>query len=169
MDSKLNQELRDNLINIYNPDLVLSTNSKSFKGYNEKTTVEGISVFSLSNQSLRTIIHKDIAVLLSTSGTTGSPKLVKLSYKNIQSNAESIAEYLDITENERPITSLPMSYSYGLSVINSHLLKGAAIALTNGSIVLRNFWNTFNEQKCTSFAGVPYKKGPGHLMSPNIR
>ena len=90
------------------------------------------------------IIHNDLGLLLSTSGTTGSPKLVRLSYKNLQSNAESIGQYLNITAKEKPITSLPMSYSYGLSVINSHLLKGAEIVLTNQSIVLRDFWNIFN-------------------------
>ncbi len=156
LDGKLNEDLKDNLIKTYKPDLLLSTDSKSFERYDEKVIIQGVSIFSAPRQSSNTSIHKDIAVLLSTSGTTGSPKLVKLSYQNIQSNAESIAEYLSITENERPITSLPMSYSYGLSVINSHLLKGATIVLTDGSIVLRNFWNTFNKYECSSFAGVPY-------------
>ncbi|MDR3625618.1 MAG: AMP-binding protein, partial [Ignavibacteriaceae bacterium] len=100
--------------------------------------------------------HPDLAVLLSTSGTTGSPKLVKLTYDNIQANAESIAQYLGIDKNEKPITSLPMSYSFGLSVINSHLLKGAVIICSNKSMVMREFWNTFNHYKCTSFSGVPY-------------
>ncbi|VAX20950.1 Long-chain-fatty-acid--CoA ligase, partial [hydrothermal vent metagenome] len=108
---------------------------------------------SITNQG---DINPDLAVLLSTSGTTGSSKLVRLSYNNLQVNAESIAEYLGITEDECPITSLPMSYSYGLSVLNSHLLKGATIVLTNGSFILRNFWSTFNKYQCTSFAGVPY-------------
>lgn len=156
LDSKLNEDLKDNLIKTYKPDLILSSDLKPFNNYYKKIAIEGVSIFSIEGSVVNSCIHKNIAVLLSTSGTTGSPKLVKLSYRNIQSNAESIAEYLDITENERPITSLPMSYSYGLSVINSHLLKGATIVLTNESIVLRNFWNTFNRYECTSFAGVPY-------------
>ena len=101
-------------------------------------------------------IYSETAVLLSTSGTTGSPKLVRLSYKNIQSNAESIVQYLKIDETERAITSLPMSYSYGLSVINSHLLAGASILFTEKNILFRDFWEVFNEHNCTSFAGVPY-------------
>ena len=63
----------------------------------------------------------ELAVLLSTSGTTGSPKLVRLAHRNIEANATSIAEYLEIDEHERAIQSLPIHYSYGLSVLNSHL------------------------------------------------
>jgi long-chain acyl-CoA synthetase len=78
-------------------------------------------------------IFPELAVLLSTSGTTGSPKLVRLAYKSVQSNAQAISDYLQIDSSERPVTTLPLSYSYGLSVINSHLLKGAAIVLTDQS------------------------------------
>lgn len=101
-------------------------------------------------------LSDNLALLLTTSGSTGSPKLVRLSYNNIQSNAEAIADYLDITAEERPITSLPMSYSFGLSVINSHLLKGATILLTDGAVMQKEFWNFAKEQKATSLSGVPY-------------
>ena len=101
-------------------------------------------------------MNEKLAVCLTTSGSTGSPKFVKLSYKNIRSNAESIAEYLEIDCNERPITSLPMHYSYGLSVINSHLLKGATILLTSFSVTQREFWSFLKENNATSIAGVPY-------------
>lgn len=79
-------------------------------------------------------------MLLTTSGSTGSPKLVRLSKENILENAKSIAQYLDIDQNERAITSLPMHYSYGLSVINSHLISGATILLTEDSYIQRDFW-----------------------------
>lgn len=101
-------------------------------------------------------INADLALCLTTSGSTGSPKFVRLSAKNILANAESIAEYLSIDENERPVTSLPMYYSYGLSVINSHLLKGATILLTDHTYAQREFWNFMKEEKATSIAGVPY-------------
>ena len=76
-------------------------------------------------------LNKDLALLLTTSGSTGSPKLVKLSHQNIFSNAKSISDYLKIDDNDRPITSLPMHYSFGLSIINSHLIKGSTILITN--------------------------------------
>lgn len=100
--------------------------------------------------------HPDLAVCLTTSGSTGSPKLVRLTLRNIISNAESIAEYLHIDANERPITMLPMYYSYGLSIINSHLLKGATILLTDKSYAQREFWNFLRENEATSMSGVPY-------------
>ena len=100
--------------------------------------------------------HPDLAVCLTTSGSTGSPKLVRLTLRNIIANAESIAEYLHIDTNERPITMLPMYYSYGLSIINSHLLKGATILLTDKSYAQREFWNFLRENEATSMSGVPY-------------
>ena len=100
--------------------------------------------------------HPDLALCLTTSGSTGSPKLVRLTKRNIISNAESIAEYLQIDEHERPITMLPMYYSYGLSIINSHLIKGATILLTDKTYAQREFWNFLREQQATSMSGVPY-------------
>ena len=101
-------------------------------------------------------IHPDVLLCLTTSGTTGSPKLVKLTEENLRSNAESIAEYLKITEKERAITSLPMYYSFGMSVINSHLIKGATLLLTDKAVIQREFLNFLKEGKATSIAGVPY-------------
>ena len=100
--------------------------------------------------------HPDLALCLTTSGSTGSPKLVRLTKRNILANATSIAEYLQIDENERPITMLPMYYSYGLSIINSHLLKGATILLTDKTYAQREFWNFLKENEATSMSGVPY-------------
>ena len=103
-----------------------------------------------------TICHEDLAVCLTTSGSTGSPKLVRLTLDNLRSNALSIAEYLHIDENERAITMLPMYYSYGLSIINSHLIKGATLLLTDKTYAQREFWTFLKEQQATSMAGVPY-------------
>lgn len=103
-----------------------------------------------------TTLHPDLALLLSTSGSTGSPKLVRLSKQNVEANAKSIAQYLQITHDERPITSLPMYYSFGLSVINSHLLCKATILLTKYSVTDREFWQFAKEQNATSLSGVPY-------------
>lgn len=101
-------------------------------------------------------LHDDLALLLTTSGSTGSPKFVRQSYKNVLSNARSIAEYLELNETERPISTLPMNYTYGLSVINSHLLAGATLLLTDKGLMQKEFWNFFKEQEATSFGGVPY-------------
>lgn len=101
-------------------------------------------------------LYTELALLLTTSGSTGSPKFVRQSYTNIFANANSIAEYLNINQDERPITTLPMNYTYGLSIINSHLLKGATIILTEAGLMQKEFWQLFKSQKATSFGGVPY-------------
>jgi acyl-coenzyme A synthetase/AMP-(fatty) acid ligase len=111
---------------------------------------------AIAQQSCNEAIFSDTAVLLSTSGTTGSPKLIRLSYSNLQANAEAITQYLGITSDETPVTSLPLSYSYGLSVVNSHLLAGSNLLCTNASLMTKDFWEQFTKHRCSSFAGVPF-------------
>lgn len=101
-------------------------------------------------------LHPDLALLLSTSGTTGSPKLVRLSVDNLRANAASIAAYLRLSASDCAITSLPLHYCYGLSVLNSHLHVGARVALTSNSVVDPCFWETFERAGATSLAGVPH-------------
>lgn len=101
-------------------------------------------------------LHPDLALLLSTSGSTGSPKLARLSSQNVDSNAAAIASYLKLTPTDRAITTMPMAYCYGLSVINSHLHVGASIVVNSLSVVDGCFWDVFNATGATSFAGVPH-------------
>ena len=101
-------------------------------------------------------IDKDLMLLMSTSGSTGSPKLVKQSYQNISINCQSIIKYLKIKSRDITITTLPISYVYGLSVVNTHLLSGAQIVLTNRSMVENNFWKLIKKFKVNNFSGVPY-------------
>jgi acyl-coenzyme A synthetase/AMP-(fatty) acid ligase len=101
-------------------------------------------------------LHPDLRVLLSTSGSTGSPKLVRLSERNVLANAAAIAQYLALDAGERAIASLPLPYSYGLSVLHSHLLAGASVAFTGASVIRPEFWDDVRRHAATSFAGVPY-------------
>jgi long-chain acyl-CoA synthetase len=101
-------------------------------------------------------LHSDLALMLPTSGSTGSPKLVRLTRRNVEANAQSIATYLGLTPDERAMQSLPAHYSYGLSVLNSHLLAGASVVLTAHSFLSSPFWTVFQQTGCTSFAGVPF-------------
>jgi acyl-coenzyme A synthetase/AMP-(fatty) acid ligase len=101
-------------------------------------------------------LHPALRVLLSTSGSTGSPKLVRLTAENLLANAAAIVEYLGLDAGERAIASLPIPYSYGLSVLHSHLLAGASIAFTGHSVIRPEFWADARRHRATSFAGVPY-------------
>ena len=101
-------------------------------------------------------LHEDIALLLTTSGSTGSAKMVRQSYKNIDSNAAAIAQYLDIRQTDRPITTLPMSYTYGLSIINSHFLRGCSTIMTRKTLMEKGFWGILKTEAASTFGGVPY-------------
>ncbi|KZB81661.1 AMP-binding protein [Amycolatopsis regifaucium] len=100
--------------------------------------------------------HPQLAVLLPTSGSTGNPKLVRLSRGAVLSNADAIAQVLGIDRHEVAPTSLPLHYSYGLSVLNSHLVRGATVVIEPSGVLGRGFWDAVNEHKVTSLAGVPY-------------
>lgn len=101
-------------------------------------------------------LHPDLALLLATSGSTGTPKLVRLSAQNLLSNADSIAQYLQLDEHDRGITTLPFNYSYGLSVIHSHLRVGASVVLTRLGLFDGAFWPLLRQQQVTRFQGVPF-------------
>jgi acyl-CoA synthetase (AMP-forming)/AMP-acid ligase II len=100
-------------------------------------------------------VHPDLALLLTTSGSTGNPKLVRLSRTAVLANAEQIAEALAINENDVAITTLPLFYSYGLSVLHSHLVRGATVVLERTGLMQRDFWNAAVDHQVTSMAFVP--------------
>ncbi|NKE59960.1 AMP-binding protein [Lentzea sp. PSKA42] len=126
------------LTSVYDPDVVISG---SWTERHEGT------VHSL---------HPELALLLSTSGTTGSPKLVRLSADNLAANAASIGSYLDIRPSDCAITSLPLHYCYGLSVVNSNLARGAGLVLTGRSVIEPEFWDLVRSHGVTSLHGVPH-------------
>lgn len=159
LDGIQDNSLLKNLIDLYHPEYIWVSTEKIEKIGGK--TIYTYATFSLQKMNYSTNfnypeINIELALCLPTSGSTGSPKFVRLSEKNIIGNAESIAEYLQIDENERPITTLPSYYSYGVSVINSHLIKGATILLTEGTVAQRYFWDFLKKHKATSMSGVPY-------------
>ena len=101
-------------------------------------------------------MHDDLALLMTTSGSTGSPKLVRQSYDNLKANTESIVKYLKLNEDERAVTNLPLHYVYGLSVLNTHLAVGASVVVTEKTLFDRSFWQLMRDKEVTSFSGVPY-------------
>lgn len=112
-----------------------------------------------------------LAILLPTSGTTHVSKLVRISKENIYDNAKNICNSLQISEKDVAITSIPLSYAYGLSVLHTHLLKHATILLTDKSVLQKKFWDFSNQYRATSFAGVPYTyellEKKGHIHKDN--
>ncbi len=101
-------------------------------------------------------LHEALALLIPTSGTTGSPKMIRLSYRNLDANAVSILDYLQLTCNDVAITTLPLFYSFGLSILHTHLCVGASIVVTSESLMSRTFWEMCAAHGVSSFSGVPY-------------
>ena len=156
LDAHIDEAALDTLRQTYRPQYLWMP-ADGEKSLSDNTSYRiGNYVLVTTREPQERSLPTELAVLLTTSGSTGSPKLVRLSHKNLLSNANSIVEYLHITADERPITGLPMYYSFGLSIINSHLLVGATLLMTSDSYVQREFWTFANEQGFTSFSGIPY-------------
>jgi acyl-CoA synthetase (AMP-forming)/AMP-acid ligase II len=121
-----------------------------------------------------TALHPDLALLLTTSGSTGSPKLVRLSHSGVLANAQAIARSLALDADECPLLHLPMSYSYGLSVIHSHLVTGGCIGLTRSSVMEPGYFDDLVAYEATSIAGVPFhytalRRLLGKIQTTSIR
>ena len=101
-------------------------------------------------------LHPDLSLLLSTSGSTGSPKLVRLSADAVRSNAIDIAAALGLDASDRAVTTLPLHYCYGLSVLHSHLAVGGSVLLTDASVTDPQLWPAVRAAGVTSLAGVPH-------------
>ncbi|MBL8778760.1 MAG: AMP-binding protein [Acidimicrobiales bacterium] len=155
------RERRDGIVDRYRPDVVCVGDD----GWHPRELHPG-SAHDL---------HPSLALLLSTSGSTGSPKLVRLSAANVDSNAAAIGEYLALTPDDRGITTLPLHYCYGLSVLTSHLAHGASVALTDTSVVDPCFWEAFHRHGPTGLAGVPHtfdlldRVGFASMETPTLR
>lgn len=141
LSAKTDPALVDELKSRYRPSLVFR---------------DGDLIERSNNPRNRTILHSDLALLLPTSGSTGSPKLVRHSYRNIEANAENVKNLFGLTEDERAMAVLPIHYTMGLSVITSHLKAGAAVILSGRSLLDVAFWKMMRDERVTSFTGVPY-------------
>ena len=102
------------------------------------------------------VLYQNLSHLLPTSGSTGSPKLVRHSYENVEASARNIATFFELTPATRPLLVLPLYYTMGLSVLLSHFAVGATLLITSLAMTDRKFWNFIKEQRATSFTGVPY-------------
>jgi acyl-CoA synthetase (AMP-forming)/AMP-acid ligase II len=120
-------------------------------------------------------LHPELALLLSTSGSTGAPKLARIPASAVTANAVAIAQYLGIRDTDRAAASLPLQYCYGLSIVNSNLHAGAAVLLTARSVTDPAFWRAFRDAGCTSLHGVPHtfelldRAGFADLDLPRLR
>lgn len=157
LDAAIQSEQLQHLINRYRPTHIWANRDHDVLAQEmDPVYAYGDYVLFANSYRIEHTLHEELALLLTTSGSTGSPKLVRLSYDNVFHNAASIVSYLDITEDDRPITTLPMNYSYGLSILNSHFVSGATVVVTDASIMQKEFWQLCRDQHVTTFGGVPF-------------
>lgn len=157
LDAKINGGLLADLVDTYKPDYfwLPADMLEKFRQYKPIYSCFGYSLLRTGYRR-EFPLFDELALLVTTSGSTGSRKLVRQSYTNIQSNIESIVNYLGLDETERSITTLPMNYTYGLSIINTLLSVGASLLITEATLVQKEFWQKFREHGITSFGGVPF-------------
>ena len=157
----LSPDLDENFItslNIkYKPQYILSNREMNFLKDEFKFLTQ-LDQFKLYETKVNFVypIHKDLCLLMTTSGSTGSPKLVKISYKNIFENTKSICKFLKINKNHITITTLQPYYTYGLSIINTHIYKKAKIIINKKSFFEKEFWNNCKKNKVNSFGAVSF-------------
>lgn len=155
LDARMTQKSFDSIAEVYRPRYVWApANCRLVSGADRIFEAESYVLWDTRENG--TAVADDLALLLATSGSTGSPKLVRLSKENLRANAAAIIEYLHLTDRERPVLGLPMNYAFGLSIINSHLLTGATLLLTEDAFVQREFWDFAKRNGFTSYSGVPY-------------
>ena len=156
VDQSLSQLNFNKVITTYKPEYIFCRKKKLIN-LNYKL-VDSFGLFNLleAKRKEKKKINNNLSILLSTSGTTGSSKFVRISNENLNSNTNQIIESLNINSEHRSITTMPMNYTYGMSIINSHLATGASIVLNNMSFFEKDFWKLLNEKKVTNFGGVPF-------------
>ena len=141
--------LLDKANSVHNQDLC-----RRFK-VNLSVSIEEGELSTTKGSQFKHRFHHSLALMLTTSGSTGSPKLVKLSVKNLLANAQSICEYLNLDSSDKSLCHLNFSYSYGMSIVHSHLLAGATCVLLNSALQIAELANIIQRHKITNFSGVP--------------
>ena len=177
-DGKTKAKDINTLISVYNHDVIIAPSD--VLQFLENNNTESINNFyDYGIMKLRKLrkkpLNKNILLLLPTSGSMGSKKFVILSKDNLRANTDSIIKYLGICSEERAVTNMPFSYTYMLSIVNTHLEVGASLLVTGKSLMTRGFWDDYDEHRITSFSGVPYiyqilkKLSLEKIFSPSLK
>ena len=155
LSASLDKELRDNLDIMYRPSYYWAP-AHMEKGIKGKKIYEAFGYVLLKTDNKPYSVNNKLSLLITTSGSTGSPKLIRHKYGNLEANAVNVAKVFDWKEDERGICDLPMNYAMGLNVINSHLVVGASILMIKRNLMDPEFWKFVKINKGTNFCGVPF-------------
>lgn len=154
LGASMDRELLEELIRIYHPqylwkpvEMVAEGEPRLLEQYGYVLVETGLTPYPM---------YEELSLLLTTSGSTGSPKLVRHSYTNLEAQARNISAFFELDAAERPMLDLPINYTMGLSVLNSHLYSEATVLLTSLNVLNPGYWEYFKREEATSFTNVPY-------------
>lgn len=154
LNARMDKDLYAHLLDIYRPEYVCAPDDIDVNLENETISKYGYAIYKTGFGTCP--MYDGLSHLLPTSGSTGSPKLVRHKYENIEAAALNISTFFQLKSSDRPLLVLPLYYTMGLSVVFSHIYVGATILITGLSMTDPQFWNFMKEHKATSFTGVPY-------------
>ena len=155
LSSDLDRKQISKFVKQFDPRLIFApseVNLPSFRPIKEW----GNAVLHEASDPKPRVFPDDLALLQPTSGSTGEPKCVRVSYKNIVASSAAISDYLRMDSGRVLISSLPLHYTYGLSLLHISLFAGADFVVTGKSITDRDFWRSFQAHHVSDFSGVPF-------------
>lgn len=155
LSANMDAGLRTNLEQTYLPSYYWVPERKAEEIAGEKL-YSACGYVLLKTENAPYSLHEKLSLLLTTSGSTGSPKLVRHKYGNLEANAVNVAKAFSWTVEEKGICDLPMNYTMGLNVINSYLVIGASVLMVKANLMDPEFWKFIKVNEGTSFCGVPF-------------
>lgn len=155
LSSKIDNELLESLLETYTP-AYLWVPTEEVEKFHFKALYSNLGYTLLETENELYPINDKLQLLMTTSGSTGSPKLVRYKKGNLEANAKNVAIVFGWSSVERPVCDLGMQYTMGLNVINTHLYVGATVLLTTYNLFSGDFWDYIRAEKATNFTGVPF-------------
>lgn len=153
LSASIDESLLEHLLKAYEPSYIIAPKDLAVDG---QIIGERFDYCLRKLENKKYPVYPELELLMTTSGSTGSPKLVRYKRGNLEYNAKNVALAFGWTNQERPICDLAMNYTMGLNVINTHLYVGSTVVLTTYNLMSMDFWNYVKEKKCTNFTGVPF-------------
>lgn len=155
LSAKIDDKLLLTLLEIYTPAYIwLPVEEEHRFDFEKKFEMYGYTLLKTGNETYP--VNDSLQLCMTTSGSTGSPKLVRYKKGNLEANAKNVAIAFGWTEEERAICDLGMQYTMGLNVINTHLYVGATVLLTTYNLLSPEFWDYIKKERGTNFTGVPF-------------
>lgn len=155
LNAKIDDKLLLNLLKIYTPAYIWTPVEEEYR-FNYEKIFEMYGYVLLKTGNKPYPMNEKLQLCMTTSGSTGSPKLVRYKKGNLEANAKNVAIAFGWTKKERAICDLGMQYTMGLNVINTHLYVGATVLLTTYNILSPEFWEYIKKERGTNFTGVPF-------------